>query len=72
MTKQFNQLVEETKKRYREEFLHGCIKMSKKISTTLMASKIFGFIDCGISLKMVEMWEAIHLYDEMCAYVLKD
>lgn len=72
MTKQFNQLVEETKKRYREEFLHSCIKASKELSTTLMASKIVGFIDCGISLKMVEMWEAIHLYDEMCAYVLKD
>ena len=72
MTKQFNQLVEETKKRYREEFLHGCIKTSKEISITLIASNIVGFIDCGISLKMVDMWETPHLYDEMCAYVLKD
>lgn len=71
MTKQFNQLVEETKKRYREEFLHSCIKTTKEICISLMASKIAGFIDCGISLKMVEMWEAIHLYDEMCVYVLK-
>lgn len=72
MTKQFNQLVEETKKRYREEFLHSCIKASKEICITLMASKIVGFIDCSISLKMVDMWEIPHLYDEMCGYVLAE